>query len=69
MDEDSNYSPSHKTKVKQKVLVGGGEWIKGDNQDKIFRSINFHALKHVVESDMITMITKAIGNWRLKVDQ
>jgi hypothetical protein len=44
----------------RKVLcleVGTG-WITGVIQDKIFCSINFHALKHAVESGIV----KAIGN-------
>ena len=35
----------------------GGNWITGAIQDKIFCSIDFHAFKHAVESD----ITKAVG--------
>jgi hypothetical protein len=47
------------------VLVGGGNWITGAIQDRSFCSINFHALKDAVERD----ITKAVGNWKLMVDQ
>ncbi len=61
--------PSHQLVIprtsKKVVLVGGGNWITGAIQDKIFlSSIDFHALKHVMESD----ITGAVGNWRLKVE-
>jgi hypothetical protein len=48
------------------VLDGvGNRWITvAAVQDEIFCSIEFHVLKHAVESD----ITKAAGKWRLKVD-
>jgi hypothetical protein len=49
----------------RKILVGGGNWMTGAIQDKIYRSINLHALMHAVES----AFTEAIGNWRLKVDR
>jgi siroheme synthase (precorrin-2 oxidase/ferrochelatase) len=56
---------NHETKDKKIVLVGGGNWITWAIQDTIFCSINFHALKDAVESD----ITEAVENWKLKVDQ
>jgi hypothetical protein len=77
MNEDSNastalmaddvtlktLSPIWETKVKM-VLGGCGKWITGSAQDTIFHSINFTAMKDVVESD----ITAAVGNWHLMVD-
>jgi hypothetical protein len=79
MDENSNatvlmeddlpldtFPSTGDNKDRKVVLVGGENWITGRaiSRDKIFRFINFHALKHAAESDT----TKAIVNWRLQVD-
>jgi hypothetical protein len=66
MEDDAplnTYSPSHKTKVKKKVLIGGGgKWITGAIQTTILWSINFDPTKNAAESD----ITEAVSNWELK---
>jgi hypothetical protein len=45
----STRSPDTKEKDGKVVLVGGGNWITGAIQDKIFRPIKCHVLKHAVE--------------------
>jgi hypothetical protein len=50
-------------KDRKAVLVGGENWITGAIQGQdILLYIDFHAVKHAVESD----ITKAVVEWRLK---
>jgi hypothetical protein len=77
MDADSNatvlmeddppretYSSTCETNDKKGVLVGGENWIIGASiQDTIiFRSINSHASKHAVESD----IMEAVVEWEVE---
>jgi hypothetical protein len=85
MDEDSNAtvlmeddppldtfsSTCDTTKVRKVVVVGGGNWITGAIQDKIFRCINFHAMAEASTSGEWhhqSYLSEIVGGWKVHLE-